>query len=166
MNVKKGRTTDWDKLKKHFQQLDGLEVDAGYFAESGYHSDAGIPYATLMYRHEFGLFDDAEGALKNTPPRPLMTLTAEASIKPSIMRGNLGRLAKDTCGQIGKLSSNANKLGKEMQKLGQSMFGDSMLADNAPLTQKLKGRNDPLVDTGELRQNFGYKTSLDDTVKK
>jgi len=158
---KKKNAKGLEKVLKHFQSLDDLEIFTGYFKEQGNHSSASgegesLSYAEIMELHHFGT--------DNIPSRPLLSI-ATGELK----RGNdkdLLQFCKDACGQIGKLPSNSKKIGREMRDYSKAIFGDmSVMDSNAPLTQALKGRDEPLVDTGELRDNLAYKTSLDDTPR-
>ena len=159
---KKKNAKGLEKVLKHFQSLDDLEILTGYFEEQGNHQGAAsegndISYVDLMEMQHFGT--------DKIPSRPLLSISAG-----ELKRGydkDLFRFCKDACGQVGRLPSNSKKIGREMRDYSKAIFGDVGAMDsNAPLTQALKGgRDEPLVDTGELRDNLAYKTSLDDTPR-
>lgn len=158
MKVKRGKTRDLEKVLKHFQNLNQLKVDIGYFEDSGTHSTADMPYAKLMAIHELGLED--------MPVRPLLQ---EASYQIQ-SEGNkvLKNEYLQLFGQVGRTNKNTELLGDKILDLVRQLFGDSYLfQDNAPSTIAQKGgRNEPLHDTGELGDNLGFKTTDNRTVRK
>ena len=53
-----------------------------------------------------------------------------------------------------------------MQEVGQSVFGDlGFLDGNSERTIANKGFDAPLINTGELMENFAYRTSIDGETK-
>lgn len=157
MKVKKGKTKDLEKVLKHLRSLSDLSIDAGYFAEQGEHSEAEMPYAQLMALHEIGG--------DNLPSRPVLQTTASI-IEASAKNKGFAEYVVASVGQVGRLKPNSNNLGKRMQLVGQSIFGDlGFLEKNHPRTVADKGFDAPLIDTGELMENFAYRTSIDENVK-
>lgn len=131
---------------QHFQKLSKTDIDVGYFKDTGDHSEAEVPYATLMAWHEEGM--------GNYPSRPALQggmFVYAGSNKLSI---------RSLVGQVGKIDRNIHVTAKEVSEVIKSVFGDTyMLADNAERTIAQKGRNEPLVDRGELRDALDYKVN-------
>lgn len=142
--IVKGKTNDLQKLMQHFQKLMKTDVNVGYFEDSGEHSEAEVPYATLMAWHEEGM--------GNYPSRPVLQggmFVYSDSPKPSI---------RNLIGQVGKIDKNIRITAEEVTQVVKSAFGDTyLLADNAESVIASKGRNEPLVDKGELRDHLDYK---------
>ena len=162
MKVKRGKTKDLEKVLKHFQTLNNLKIDVGYFSDSGQHSTAEMSYSELMAFHEGGGVNQYGHSV---PARPLMSeavFELEESGKKVMMSEY-----KNLFGQVGRINFNADALGDKMVVLSRELFGDTYLfEDNAPSTIAKKGKNSPLEDTGELRDNLGYKTTENRSVRK
>ena len=141
--VKKGNSLD--TIITNIRKLDGEKVEIGYFEEQGLHS-SGLSYSTLMAIHEFGTDE--------IPKRPVFQITAfgkppqkDARVKSAIRNWSKGLLNKDNSKQL------LDTIGKTYQEALVGLFGStSELTPNADLTISLKGRDEPLVDTGELRE--------------
>lgn len=139
------------KLKKKLEDLDDQKVQIGYFKEQGNHQRANMPYASLSYIHayadEFGL---------PFPSRPVLP-----QIRPSIGGGvNQNKFFKGLlCKYMLSDAYSANDLlvdvGKKYQDDGRFIFGNA-----AYLAVTEGGNPTPLDDTGELKDNFAYRTSI------
>jgi hypothetical protein len=58
-------------------------------------------------------------------------------------------------------------IGEHYRQLLKDAMGKSPpLQANSPETIAKKGRNEPYIDTGELRDNLGYRTTKNRSVKK
>lgn len=161
MKVKRGKTKDLEKTLKHLRSLSQLTIDAGYFGDQGEHSKAEVPYAQLMAWHEIGA--------GNYPSRPVLQTTANI-IEASAKNKGFNNYVTDLVGQVGRLKPNSDRIGKRVQEVGQSVFGDSGFLDsNSERTIAEKGFNAPLIgggpDGGELMDNFAYRTSIDGETK-
>lgn len=156
--TKKKNSKGLEKLMEHFRKITNTEVDVGYFEDSGTHSESNIPYAALMRIHEDGLGD--------FPARPAIREGAK-KIERNLDKGTLAIVMNNTITQVGRLPENSKILGEAVAGQMRSIFGDvGLLAPNAPTTIYRKGKDEPLVDTGELRDNLGSKTTYDKSVNK
>jgi len=159
--VKKGNSLD--KIRSNIRKIDGERVEIGYFEEQGLHN-SGLSYSTLMALQEFGTDE--------IPHRPVFQITAfgnppqkNARVKSAIRNWSKALLNKDNNKDNSKQL--LDTIGKTYQEALLSLFGDtSMLTPNAPLTISLKGRDEPLVDSGELKDNLSYRNSIDKEIKK
>jgi len=160
-SIQKGKTKDLDKLAKKFKELQNQYVEIGYF-DNEMHSEAEMSYASLMTILEFGSPEN------NIPARYPFHQVAHTKL-PSDNAG-VKKAIKDHLKNIMGKSDSSDLLayiGKYYQKELKAIFGDtSRLEPNAPATVAIKGRNEPLVDTQELRDNLGYRTSKEKDIKK
>lgn len=158
LKVKKSKTNDLEKLKKHLMKLQKEKIEVGYF-DGEIHQGSGMPLATLMALHESGVPSE------NIPSRPVFAIGYE-ELLPS--RNKDTKLyIKNIVGQVGRMDNNVNILGEHYRDWLKAIFGDvGVLESNSQRTQAEKGRDDPLVDEGELRDNLGYRTTSNKTVKK
>lgn len=143
-----------DKLKKARGRLkrdSKREVQIGYFQEQGTHS-SGYTFPELMAIHEFGLLD-------TTPVRDVFQITA-ASIKPGQnkdVKSSVRRFLKDIVNGKG-VEDNLLDSGEPIREALNSVFGDtSLLQENSERRVREKGRNEPLVDSGSLRDHLAIK---------
>jgi len=155
--VKKGRT--FNKIRKSVKDIHQENVQIGYFAGQGQHT-SGLSFPALMAIHEFGTDD--------IPKRPVFQITAFGAKpqKSSRVKSAIRNWSSNLAGRAdAKLL--LDTIGKYHQKELQSLFGDtSALASNRPTTIRIKGRDEPLVDSGELRDNLAYRNSIDEEIKK
>jgi hypothetical protein len=140
------------QLVKKLKELHGKKVEVGFFSDSGEHTLANMSYASLAFIHAFpqGGYHHTRNWLEHTKP-----------IKGD--RGNKLILKKLLNSYI-KLDSKIevsdvlDHMGKVWAQKGREVFGNSaiFIVSNNPT---------PLVDTGELKRNLGYKTTLNYTLR-
>lgn len=153
MDVKITRKTNLiETLQKKIKDIQKASVSSGYYPESGIHEDSGMHYAALMSLHEFG------SRIEAIPARPVREITINTAVRDG----------KYWCDDVrnyleGKktLNSSLNSIGSELTDTAQGIFGSSPpLTENAESTVEIKGKNTPLVDTGDLRNEWTWKVSL------
>jgi len=143
------KTKNLDKLLKKLQTLSKHKVESGYFKQQGLHH-SGYTYPALMSIHEYGKNGNLE--------RPVKFFTTQAISNSKIpfifseihhyFKGN--QTTTETLDNVGQI----------ITLTARSFFGSPALEDNAPLTIELKGENSPLIDTGDLRDHWVWKTSI------
>tara|TARA_R110000851_G_scaffold100830_1_gene216624 strand:- start:275 stop:766 length:492 start_codon:yes stop_codon:yes gene_type:complete len=156
--VKKGNSLS--KISKNVKKLDGENVQIGYFAEQGVHKGSKMTYASLMALLEYGNED--------IPKRPIFTIAAfqnspekDTRVKRAVRAWNKELLTSDNSKAL------LDKLGRMYRKSIGDLFGDtSAIEGNHPTTIRLKGRDDPLRDTGDLKRKLSFRNSLDKEIKK
>ena len=138
-------------LVKKLKTLHKQKVEFGYFEEQGYHSEAEMPYTMLMRIHEYG-----EGTLASRPV--LQNLSNQMSARGGSFRTTL---KNELCQFITKDNYTAitllNELGAWGVHKAHRIFGN-------PAYLLVTYNPTPLVDTGELAENFAWKVSLVGTV--
>lgn len=153
----------FQKTLKHLESLRNLNIKVGYFDDSGKHSRADVSYAQLAFWHEFGVEGvEGRGSMKY-PARFLFTISSSI-IEMSLTKS----MANDIRGIIvspnNKRStySLANKMVAEIS----DTFGDPILGRNSQATINRKGHDSPLIETGELQDNLGYKINDEGVIKQ
>lgn len=104
--------------------------------------------AKKAYRNEYGVVS------ANIPPRSNVQFPIEENIGYILKDVNF----KDFTDE--EIRTNANSIGDNGLECIQKAFdtkGYGTWADNSPVTIAIKGRNEPLVDTGELRKSYSYE---------
>lgn len=133
-------------------RLHDQKASVGYFKDSGQHTLANMNYSTLAYIHEFP-------ELGRHEYRPVI-----GQIKPfkgdSINRKFLKTLLQDyiKLGSTYQTEDVLTSIGRRYMQKGKFIFGNTsfLVVTNNPT---------PLYDTGELSDNFGYRTSIDYTLR-
>jgi hypothetical protein len=123
-------------------------------------------YATIAYKNEYGGEykvdqDYKDRALKKgvhlgdtirIPPRPFMQQTVDTKGKTW---GNV--LAKSIHDAQYNIPTALGLLGTKMEADVKSTIRDGDYIDNSARTQKIKGFNKPLIDSGSMLQNVTYE---------
>lgn len=151
----------FDKLVKGIKDLNNEKVQVGHFKEQGRHS-SGLTYAELMALH-----NNPQASGKDWPRRPVLDILVHEHRNlndPEIRRILAKYSSKEPTPQNNEML--LEELGEFLRDEEKSIFGSSKLASNAPSTQEIKGRNDPLVDTGDLRDRVAYRTSKNKEIKE
>lgn len=149
------KTRNIDKMIEKIKALKAASVQSGYFIEQGIHSTIGIPYTTLMQNHEFGF---------GVPQRHLRQSAFDVVSNSKINRKEI----KNFLFTGENLDTYLNKSGARIANTAKSLFGvvSPQVPSNAPMTIALKGGNDtPLVDTGELRDAWSFRTSSNLSIR-
>jgi len=140
------------ELLKGVNKLEKNAVEIGYF-DGKQHEGSGMSLATLMTLLEYGSNDG------KIPARFAFTQISQTD-SPKRNKALKSILKKGIAQSLRTGNSDVllEVLGKKYMKSIRSIFGDtSRLISNAKLTQKLKGRDEPLVDTGELLSELTYR---------
>jgi len=153
LNLKLKKTKSYlkkiNQLKSQLESLNEAKVYIGYFADQGIHEESNMLYTELMAIHEYGI--DKNGV--SIPARPVLELTRSGGVftsedKKAILEAFTGVFAKGI-----PISKPLTKIGEYYQQKGKQIFGSTALLPT------VKG-NPPLIDTGDLADNFSYRTSL------
>ena len=138
----------WNKIMRDLADLDGTEIVAGILKDSG-NDSRGTPYVDIAIYNEYGT--------KHIPSRPAVRIAADENGKKWQDTAKSGIC--DIIDGKGNKSAVCEKVGEQMKKDIQSIFGDKgKLKPNAPATvKKKKGRDTPLIDTGKLRSKVNWR---------
>lgn len=140
------------QLVKRLLRLHEQKASIGYFQDSGTHTLADMSYASLAFIHEFP-------ELGYHAWRPVI-----GKIKPFRGDGAKKKYFKSLLKDYIQLDSRyevedvLTSIGRKYMQEGKFIFGNSsmLIVTNNPT---------PLYDTGELSKNFGFKTSINYTLR-
>lgn len=153
-------TTGLDKLLKRLQILERKEIRWGFFSGSRYGPKNDNMYvATIAKLQEDGR--SGSSGINTIPSRPFFTTQALRVITPSDHVGSkfltlLGTAVKSTM-TGGTDASAYNAVGKHLHDSLQEEIIAWNSPANAPMTIKIKGKNDPLIHTGMMLESVEYK---------
>ena len=141
------RDLGFNRIMRDLQKLYGMEVVAGMLKDSGKASN-GASYVDIATWDEHGT--------GRIPSRPFIRISADTN------KQSWEKLAQQCVNNVidgGSPRDAAQVVGHRMVEDIRKVFGDtSMLKANAPSTiKKKKGRNEPLVDSGEMRRRVNFR---------
>lgn len=147
--IKKGNQLE--KFIRKVQKLDDQDVKVGWFVEQGKHGPSGYLFPQLVAIHHNGI---------NVPKRPILSIVANLE-GPSKNSRDIRAILRNFFNNIETSipSSVLEGLGEYYVRIIKRYFGSSYLSPTST-------NPDPLVDTGELKRNTAYKTSITNSVKK
>lgn len=159
--IQKGKSKDLQKLERNLEKLHNEYVEVGYF-NGEMHSNDKLSYASLMTVMEFGRIDNSI-----QPFHLFQNLTyiydpvGTTELRMLIKKALQSLMTRDVSTKL------LTDIGRFYQRKARSMFGvPSMTRDNEAGWAERKGGNNPLILTGELRDNLGFRTSKTKTVIK
>ena len=136
----------FNRIMRDLQKLDGMEVVAGMLRDSGKASN-GASYVDIATWNEYGA--------RRIPSRPFIGISADTN------RQTWAKIAQQCVNDVidgNSPTEAARVIGHRMVEDIRKVFGDtSKLKANAPSTIKKKGRNEPLVDSGEMRRRVNFR---------
>jgi len=127
-------------LRKRLEQLNGMEVEVGFFEEDRYGPENGnLPVAQVAFYNEFGTI--------HNPTRPFMAETFEDDLVQTYMKKSIKNIFEDVL-------RNGRAVQRLLRELGDGVAEAMMVrilnypGSNSPATIERKGgRNTPLRDT-------------------
>ncbi len=138
---------------KNVSDLGSARIMAGWIHQGQLHADTKLTMAQLAEVMEYGAIT---GKKTHIPPRPMLRMTARLKSKDWIKQA--GELSKEVLSGKLKGASAYETLGMLIaDDIKGVMNTSSLFTPNAPSTVKRKGKNTPLIDTGELRDAVDYK---------
>jgi hypothetical protein len=154
------KTNNLKKLEQAFRKLEQSSVDLGVFDDSDHYS--GFSYSTLMYMHHEG-FTTPSGT--EIPPRPVLTLAMQDLYdyrKQEDLRKILQR-------EITKYHSDFSKPITEgfgsivLETVQTDIIGSPIWLEpvtDYTLDMRIENpRQEPLVDTGDLKDKITYRAN-------
>lgn len=136
-------TPEGKRYFKELQKLADLEVQVGF--QEGQKYEDGTSLAEVAAYNEFGSSD--------TPERPFMKQSFENHENELQAACDL---VNQTLAAGGSAEQALDKLGVSVKGLVQEEIVDGGFAPNAESTIKKKGSEQPLIDTGYMRQSVNY----------
>ena len=156
MKAKFKRTYKLLQAAENLKDLGNVRILAGWIKPEQKHGD--MPTAQLAQIMEYGAQIKRKNATTVIPPRPMLRYAARDKSKEWFKEA--GEIAASVI--EGKTQGE-----KAYEKLGAFIADDikgtintsSLFKPNAPSTVKKKGKNTPLIDTGEMRDQVDYKVT-------
>jgi len=150
----------WNKLKKNFRTAENIEDQLGWFAEDQYGSDNdNLHMAQVAQWQEEGTVG-GQGNGSGIPSRPFMRVGLREGFGVGYNNKNFELIMKDVAAGKSPLKAwkaSANDFKQSLQNVMTAWFDPA----NAPSTVADKGFNDPLIETGQLRDNVNFKVGSD-----
>lgn len=156
----------FDELEKRIKALSKSSGFVGYSQDQGIHEPSGLTYPHLVGILSVGYSPN------NLPARPIFDIAGQT------FKFKNKKMQKDLTSYFSNIKRNkapisTEKINKNWCKaMGDEVldiFGESPpLASNADSVIAKKGKNAPLEDTGDLKDNLGYQvnSSLTKQVKQ
>ena len=139
------RDLGYNRIMRDLQKLYGMEVVAGMLKDSG-KAENGASYVEIATWNEYGT--------GHIPSRPFIRISADTN------KQAWAKLAQQCVNNVIDGDSPrdaAQVVGHRMVEDIRKVFGSSELKANAPSTIARKGRNEPLVDSGEMRRRVNFR---------
>lgn len=158
--VTKTNKAKWRRIRNKILSASGKVVQVGVFGDRYGPENNNIPVATVFRTQEYGRTETPA-----IPPRPAMReglvqemregRTTEAKLARRLLKQSLRDAV--TGRTIAAGNKNLKKSGEVMQNILKRVIRDWSYPPNAQYTQRLKGRDDPLVDTYRLHDSIKYR---------
>ena len=123
-------------------------VHAGFFA--GVAPESGMPITNIAATNEFGAKRDSGAEIPERPFMRLAGLTMRGDVRREISEG-----IDPATGQVDRQT--AARVGETMKRHIQQSIEAVSDPPNAPITARRKGADDPLTDTGNMKEAVDYE---------
>lgn len=145
-----------DKFRQEIDKIRGdKHVTVGIHEDAGLHPDSGMTNASLGATLHFGAEITKNGHTITIPPRPWLDVGVESGTQEYL------REISDCLAKGMPLDVILERIGLEAAAAVQEYMTNLSEPPNAPSTIAKKGSNNPLIDTGELRQSVTSVVSSD-----
>lgn len=137
-------------LLKRLAQLDGTEVEVGFFEEDRYGPENdNLPVATVAAYNEFGTI--------HNPQRPFMS----DAFTDTMSQMKMSRLMRDVFSGALKNGMATKRLLNVLGRVTGELIEISIqqyaaVGGNSPATIKAKGKDTPLIDTGKMIESVRF----------
>lgn len=147
--------TNWEKIKKRLSQNLDKELRIGFFQEDTYGPENDyLPVAAVAAWQDLGA---PFVGPKHIPPRPFMRLGLRDLLKSKPYTQAMKEAFLKTIKGNSTLRLQYVLIGEKVVPDLKRVIDDWVYPPNATFTQQLKGRDDPLVDTGHMRDSVKAK---------
>ena len=153
-------TSKWQQMKRNLQKGQNLAVKVGWFDGKKHTSERSqnITLAQIAKWLEEGHMNGGLYPNTWTPPRPFIRIGLMSALKEShwLQKQISFYLPQIIDGRM-TWTQFYQKLGPSLQKLLQEVMNAWDTPTNSPLTVALKGFNNPLIESGYLRDNVEWR---------
>ena len=146
---------DWESLKNKLLVSDDKELRIGFFQEDTYGPENNnLPVAAVAAWQDLGApFNGPQ----HIPPRPFMRIGLRDILKSKSMTDKYKETFTRALANKGSLKLSYSGIAKTVVPELKKVIDDWTTPPNAPSTIEQKGKNDPLVDTGKMRDSVKAK---------
>lgn len=149
----KRETKGLTALIKRMQQLNGTQVEVGFFEEDRYGPDNhNLPVAFVAWLNEYG----HSISLQGVPERPFMHETFGDAMSQFHMARAMRNIAMAAITDGRSVHSLLKKLGKMVGDMLEVAI-DDYPGHNSPETIERKGKDDPLRDTDKMINSVKFQ---------
>jgi hypothetical protein len=147
----------WENIKKSLGKGSSLELKIGFFEDAVYPDGTQVALVAALNEdgHKNGpgaVFPDAY-----TPPRPFMRVGFKSAIKSSkyekIFKTSIKRILEGES----TFTSEYKRIGPTAVSDLKQVIDEWTTPPNSPATVDIKTFNDPLIDTGLMRDSVDFK---------
>lgn len=161
MSLKK-MSSNLHELERRMKELQNTTAHVGVDSTDGIHEGSGMLYTELHWLHHSGYTTNG----RRVPARPVSTVVRYTFKGEDILRKGLDKYFSNLNKKGGVISAEAALkpwLTSMLDYAKYEVFGSTTkLESNSPYTIKMKGFDSPMVDTGELRDQ--WKVRINGTV--
>lgn len=155
----------WKAIRANLSLAKNSYVAVGYPGESNkatkkHDAITGMSNIEVAVANELG---SAPGVIPKVPARPFMRRTFERE-GPNMQKGLKTLLDMIATGRMTTKVA-LERMGRIGQTEVQRSFTVEKFAANAPMTIRLKGSSQPLIDKGTLRNSVSYKVRMKSGVR-
>jgi hypothetical protein len=150
------KKTDWDKIKSRLLSGSTNELRVGFFKEDTYGPENNnLPVAAVAAWQDLGAPFMGD---KNIPPRPFMRIGLKNILKSGVYTNKYKQAFLKVINGRATIDSQYQSLGGQIVPALKKVIDEWTYPPNQPSTIKQKGnRNDPLIDTGFMRDSVKAK---------
>lgn len=149
----------WEKIKKNLIQAEANEIQLGWFEGQNYGPDnSNLPMAYVARLNEEGHVNGFDSLVPGaiTPPRPFMRVGLKGAFKAGANKDDFKDMVEAVLDGKSILTV-MQKSTTNFERTLRKVMLDWDTPPNAPLTIKMKGFDDPLVNSSELIANVTAK---------
>lgn len=149
----------WNKMKKNLSKGENMSVGVGFFESDKYAN--GLPVAQVAKWNEEGHINGPGSQFPGsvTPPRPFLKNNFMEPIKKGMYDSYFIESIQRIAEGKSTFSQEYKKIGKMAKEDLQEVILDFDTPANSPITEMLKGFNNPLVETGKMYESVGFMLS-------
>lgn len=145
-------TSGWDQMKETIMKSVDKEILVGFFPDSVYGPENdNLPVAQVAQWQEEGV------PKKNIPPRPFMRVGVGIPLFKRMKKGYYLESIKRIVEGKSTFEKEYTILGMSLAKDMKQSIEDWTTPKNSELTIKLKGFDDPLVETEKMKNSVEYR---------
>lgn len=152
--VKKNKKV-WESIKKNLKAQKGKTVEVGFF-DGNLHPITKQSIPQIAKWNEEGHYNGGRYSGTYTPPRPFFRAALNSFMKESFKTKYLAKVNQIALGRYTWDSLN-KEMAEELKELIKKSITGWTTPSNSALTIKLKGFNNPLINTGTMLNSVKYR---------